>query len=196
MLQETLPDNFYQEVQRSLEVLKNGGTILYPTDTIWGIGCDATNNRAVEKVYRLKQRVESKSLIVLLDDIEKLSEYVTKVPDIAADLILTYDKPLTIIFPNAKNLAKNVIASDKSIAIRIVKQPFCQEVIKSLNKPLVSTSANVSNAPTALTFSKISKEITEKIDYVVNLYQGRLNQTKPSTIIKITEEGDYVVVRE
>lgn len=193
---ESLPDNFYQELQRTLEVLNNGGTILYPTDTIWGIGCDATNSRAVEKVYRLKQRVESKSLIVLLDEIEKLPVYVSKVPEIAADLIQSYDKPLTIIFPNAKNLAKNVIAPDKSIAIRIVKEPFCRAMIKSLNKPIVSTSANISNAPTALTFSKISKGISDNVDYVVNLFQDKFNQTKPSTIIKITEDGDYVIIRE
>jgi L-threonylcarbamoyladenylate synthase len=191
-----LPENFNQEVQRAIEVLRAGGTILYPTDTIWGIGCDATNSRAVEKIYKLKQRVESKSLIVLLDSIEKLPLYIEKVPEITFDLLNSIDTPLTIIYSNAKNLAKNVIAPDKTIAIRIAKEPFCQELIKSFKKPIVSTSANISNEPTALTFNKISKEISTKVDYVVNLYQERLSQTKPSTIIRLFESGEYEVIRK
>jgi L-threonylcarbamoyladenylate synthase len=192
----SLPDNFNQEVQRALEVLRAGGIILYPTDTIWGIGCDATNSRAVEKVYKLKQRVESKSLIVLLDDMEKLPVYVEKVPEITFDLLNSIDTPLTIIYSNARNLAKNVMAADKTIAIRIVREHFCKELIRSFNKPIVSTSANVSNDPTALMFSNISKEISEKADYIVNLYQNRLNQTKPSTIIRLFESGEYEVIRK
>ena len=191
-----LPDNFNQEVQRTLEVLRAGGTILYPTDTIWGIGCDATNSRAVEKVYKLKQRVESKSLIILLDDMEKLSQYVEDVPEITFDLLTSIETPLTIIYSNAKNLAKNVMAADKTIAIRIVREAFCRELIKSFNKPIVSTSANISNDPTALTFNKISKEIHDKVDYVVNLYQDKLNQTKASTIIRLFESGEYTVIRK
>lgn len=196
MNQTPLPDNFNQEVQRALEVLRAGGTILYPTDTIWGLGCDATNSRAVEKVYKIKQRVESKSMIVLLDDIGKLPIYVEKVPDITHDLLQSIETPLTIIYSNAKNLAKNVIAKDKTIAIRIVRQPFCIELLRSFRKPIVSTSANVSNEPAALTFNKISKEISEKVDYVVNLYQDKLNQTKPSTIIRLYESGEYEVIRK
>jgi len=195
MENKSLPDNFSQEVQRALEVLHAGGTILYPTDTIWGIGCDATNYKAVEKVYKLKQRVESKSLIILLDDVEKISLYVSKVPEITYDLISSFNKPLTIIYSNAKNLAKNVMAADKSIAIRIVREPFCQALIKSFNKPIVSTSANISRDPAAITFNKISKEITEKVDYVVNLYQDKLNQTKASTIIRLFESGEYEIIR-
>lgn len=192
----SLPDNFNQEVQRAIEVLRAGGTILYPTDTIWGIGCDATNSRAVEKVYKLKQRVESKSLIVLLDDMEKLHHYVEKVPEITFDLLNSIDTPLTIIYSNARNLAKNVMAADKTIAIRIVREPFCIELIKSFKKPIVSTSANISNDPTALTFNKISNEISKKVDYVVSLYQDKLNQTKPSTIIRLFESGEYEVIRK
>lgn len=192
----SLPDNFNQEVQRALEVLRAGGTILYPTDTIWGIGCDATNSRAVEKVYKLKQRVESKSLIVLLDDMDKLPVYVEKVPEITFDLLNCIDTPLTIIYSNARNLAKNVMAADKTIAIRIVREHFCKELIRSFKKPIVSTSANVSNDPTALMFSNISKEISDKVDYIVNLYQNRLNQTKPSTIIRLFDSGEYEVIRK
>lgn len=191
-----LPNNFNQEVQRALEVLRAGGTILYPTDTIWGIGCDATNSRAVEKVYKIKQRLESKSLIVLLDDINKLPLHVKKVPDITFDLLNSIETPLTIIYSNAKNLAKNVMAPDKTIAIRIVREDFCKELIKSFNKPIVSTSANISNDPTALTFNKISKEIHNKVDYVVNLYQDKLNLIKPSTIIRLFENGQYEVIRK
>jgi len=196
MISVLLPDNFNQEVQRAIEVLRAGGTILYPTDTIWGIGCDATNSRAVEKIYKLKQRTESKSLIVLLDSIEKLHLYVEKVPEITFDLLSSINTPLTIIYSNARNLAKNVIASDMTIAIRIAREPFCQELIKSFKKPIVSTSANFSNEPTALTFNKIPKEISTKVDYVVNLYQDRLNQTKPSTIIRLYESGEYDVIRK
>lgn len=191
----SLPDNFNQEIQRALEVLRAGGTILYPTDTIWGIGCDATNTRAVEKVYKIKKRVESKSLIVLLDDVEQLSLYVEKIPDVTKDLIMSVDTPLTIIYSNAKKLARNVIAMDKTVGIRIVQEVFCKTLIHSFGKPIVSTSANVSNEPTALTFHKISKEITEKVDYVVNLHQDTFNRTRPSTIIRLLENGEFVVVR-
>lgn len=196
MNSNSLPENFNQEVQRTLEVLRAGGTILYPTDTIWGIGCDATSSRAVEKVYKLKHRVESKSLIVLLDDMEKIQLYVEKVPEITYDLLTSIETPLTIIYSNAKNLAKNVMAADKTIAIRVVREAFCRELIKSFNKPIVSTSANISNDPTAITFNKISKEIHDKVDYVVNLYQDKLNQTKPSTIIRLFESGEYTVIRK
>jgi len=196
MNDKSLPDNFYQEVQRALEVLRAGGVILYPTDTIWGIGCDATNSRAVEKVYKIKQRVERKSLIILLDNMEKIHQYVEKVPDITFDLIQSIDTPLTIVYSSAKNLPKNVMAADKTIAIRIVREPFCQELIKSFNKPIVSTSANISNDPTAITFSKISTKIHEKVDYVVNLYLDKLNQTKTSTIIRLLGTGEYTVIRK
>lgn len=192
----SLPDNFNQEVQRAFEVLQAGGTILYPTDTIWGIGCDATNSRAVEKVYNIKQSVKRKNLIVLLDDAGKLPLYVEKVPEITYDLLNSVDTPITIIYSNAKNLAKNVIAADKTIAIRIVCEPFCRELLKTFKKPLVSTSANIINEPTALTFNKIANKLTGMADYVVNLYQDRFKQTKPSTIIRLYESGEYQVIRK
>ncbi|MDZ4204108.1 MAG: L-threonylcarbamoyladenylate synthase [Bacteroidales bacterium] len=188
-------DNITQEVENSLKTLLDGGTILYPTDTIWGIGCDATNAKAVEKIYKIKQRVESRSLIILLDDVEKLQLYVGKIPDITFDLLDSVDAPLTVIYPNARSLARNVVAADNTIAIRIVKEPFCQALIKAFNKPIVSTSANVSNEPTALIFNKISKKITSQVDYIVNLYQDQVNKTKPSTIIRLFENGDYKVIR-
>ena len=146
-------------IQETVKYLKEGKTILYPTDTIWGVGCDATNSRAVQKVYKLKQRDETKSLIILLDHIDKLPLYLKEVPQVAYDLINNIENPLTIIYQNAKGLAKNVIAKDKSIAIRIVKNDFCRELIKAFGKPIVSTSANLSDEPTPLFFNQISAEI-------------------------------------
>src|SRR5271157_3173642 len=132
------------EIKKCVEVLKKDGTILYPTDTIWGIGCDATSQKAVEKIYHLKKRVESKSLIILLADMKEISNYVETIPEIARDLMKNVDRPLTIIYPNAKNLAKNVIAEDNSIAIRIVKNEFCKNLIRTFGKPIISSSANYS----------------------------------------------------
>jgi len=184
------------EILKCLEVLKRGGTILYPTDTIWGIGCDALNDTAVEKVYLLKKRMESKSLIILLDDPEKLSLYVDKVPEIAWDLIKNVDTPLTIIFPNGKNLPKNVIGEDNTIAIRIVNNKFCESLIHALGRPIVSTSANVSGSPTPLVYKDISKEISNQVDYIVSLYHGEFMDVKPSRIIKLNENGEFRIIRK
>ena len=184
-----------EELIKTVEVLKAGGTILYPTDTIWGIGCDATNNRAVQKVYKIKQRQFAKSMIILLDREEKLTQYVKKVPDTAWDLLSNITTPLTIIYPNAKNLAKSVIARDKTIAIRIVKNEFCQKLISMFNKPIVSTSANLSDDPIPLTFKEISPIIKENVDYIVDLYKNSIQQIKPSMIIKLEEDGEFKVIR-
>ena len=183
------------EVENALKVLKAGGTILYPTDTIWGIGCDATNARAVENIYKIKQRAESKSLIILVDSFEKIGQYVAKVPDITFDLVSGVEEPLTIVFADAKNLAKNVIAPDKSIAIRIVKNTFCQKLIQQFEKPIVSSSANISGEATPLYFNKIDKEIIRQVDYVVKVGQDNLKEVKPSKIIRINEDGSYEIIR-
>jgi len=145
------------EIEKSVRLLKKGKILLYPTDTIWGIGCDATNSRAITKIYKLKGRSESKGMIVLLDDQKKLKEFVKEVPLIAHDLIENSKTPLTIVYPGAMNLAKNVIANDGSIAIRIVKEDYCSELIKRLGKPIISTSANFSDLPTATTFDMIGR---------------------------------------
>lgn len=184
-----------EEILNSLKVLRNGGVLLYPTDTIWGIGCDATNKKAVEKIYLIKKRPESKSLIILLDDVEKLKHYVTHVPDIAWDLIRNVERPLTIIYPKAKNLPENVLAEDHSIAIRIVKNEFCKQMIQSFGKPIVSSSANISGEPAPLVFNNIPQEIIEQVDYVVNLNQELLQEVKPSRIIKLNEKGEFEVIR-
>ena len=141
-----------EEIQISVDFLKKGKVILYPTDTIWGIGCDATLQKPVDRIYRLKQRFESKSMIILLDHVDKLATYVRKVPPIAFDLIERYLEPLTIIYPNAINVAKNVVAEDGTIAIRIVRNEFCRKMISLLDKPVVSTSANLSGQPAPLDF--------------------------------------------
>ena len=188
--------NFEEDIAQSIVVLKNGGTILYPTDTIWGIGCDATNPKAVEKVYALKQRAESKSLIILVDSFDKIASYVEKVPDVASDLVSSMETPLTIIYSAAINLAPNVIASDGTIAIRVVNEEFCRQLIARFGKPIVSSSANIAGDSAPLIFSSIGDEIVNNVDYVVNLKHDIFNQSKPSTIIRLLENGEFNIVRQ
>jgi len=184
------------EINKTLEYLRSGKIILYPTDTIWGIGCDATLPKPIERIYQIKQRFESKSMIVLLDDAGKLSKYVDKVPALAYDMIESYNEPLTIIYPGAKNVAKNVIADDGTLAIRIVRDDFCRQLIAAFGKPIVSTSANVSGQPSPITFSKIPDEIRHKVDYIVNYNKDAVVRTKASTIIRIRENGEFEVIRK
>ncbi len=190
-----MSENLSEEVLNAFEIIKKGGVILYPTDTVWGLGCDATNTKAVEKIFKIKKRAETKSLIILLDQFEKLYQYVKEVPQIALDLHTSITTPLTIVYPNAKNISKKLITEDGSIAIRIVRDEFCQKLISLMNKPLVSSSANISGDPTPLMFFKISDEIIKQVDYVVNINQTRINQIKASTIIKFNEKGEYEIIR-
>lgn len=185
-----------EEIRRMVDFLVKGKVILYPTDTIWGIGCDATQSRAVERIYRLKQRFESKSMIILLDHADKLSSYVKKVPPIAYDLIERYTEPLTIIYQKAMNVAKNVIAEDGTVAIRIVRDEFCRQVISKFNKPIVSTSANLSGQPAPIIYSKIPDEIKNGVDYIVDHHRNTLIRTKPSTIIRIMDNNEFEVIRK
>ncbi len=184
-----------EEIKKIIGVLKSGGIILYPTDTVWGIGCDATNVKAVSKVYKLKKREESKTLITLLDTFDKLPNYVSNVPDTIYDFLKSVTSPVTIIYPGAKNLAKNVITKDKTAAIRIVRDEFCFRMIEKFEKPIVSTSANISGEEAPLYFNKISPEIIKGVDYVVNLYHDRINQLKPSTILKLLPNGEFKIIR-
>ncbi|MEX8547942.1 MAG: L-threonylcarbamoyladenylate synthase [Mucilaginibacter sp.] len=185
-----------EEVAKALKVVQEGGIILYPTDTIWGIGCDATNTEAVKKIYALKQREESKSMIILLDNDNKLLSYVREVPDIAYDLIEFAENPLTLILSGAKNISPALISADGSVGIRVVKHDFCQQLIQRLRKPLVSTSANISGQPSPKNFSEISAEILEGVDYVVDLEQHNLQQKKPSTIMKLEADGRFNFIRK
>lgn len=184
------------EIDKALEVLKGGGLILYPTDTVWGIGCDATNVEAVAKVYALKQRDDSKSMIVLLDTDNKLQSYVSDIPDIAYDLIEYAEHPLTIIYSGAKNLAKNLINEDGSIGIRVAKHDFCEQLIQRFRKPIVSTSANISGNPTPGNFAEVSQDIIDGVDYVVNLEQTSAEKKRASTIMKLEANGKFVFIRK
>ncbi|MEY3678089.1 MAG: hypothetical protein RI924_230 [Bacteroidota bacterium] len=184
------------EVTNALEVLRAGGLILYPTDTVWGIGCDATNQAAVKKVFELKGRSESKSLIILLDTENKLQSYVSDVPDVAYDLIEYAEKPLTIIYSGAKNLAPNVINEDTSVGIRVVRHPFCEQLLQRFRLPIVSTSANLSGKAAPANFSEIDEKIIHGVDYVVNLEQQELDKKTPSTIMKLEPDGRFVFIRK
>lgn len=184
-----------EEIKTTLKYLKEGKIILYPTDTIWGVGCDATNSQAVNRIFELKKRMESKSMIILLDDAEKLKDYVSDVPDITMDLVNSVDSPLTVIYQGAKGLAKNVIASDGTIAIRVTQDPFCKELIRQFGKPIVSTSANVSGTRDPITFSQIPMVIKKGVDYQVNHNRDRIVKAKASRIIKLEPSGEFTIIR-
>ena len=185
-----------QVVKQTVEILKKGGVILYPTDTIWGIGCDATNPEAVAKVYRIKQREDSKSMLVLVETPSRLNSYVDVVPEIAWDLIDLADKPLTIIYSGAKNLAPNIVSSDGSIGIRVVKHQFCEKLIRSFGKPIVSTSANISGKPFPKSYTEIDNEIHSQVDFIVPDEFDFNPQPSPSGIIKLEPNGEVKVIRE
>ncbi|MGI6320908.1 MAG: L-threonylcarbamoyladenylate synthase [Bacteroidales bacterium] len=184
-----------EEAIKAFEVIKKGGVILYPSDTIWGIGCDALQEKAVNKVYSIKERHSSKALIVLLSQRNELEKYVSNVPLIALELMDKINKPLTIIYPNAKNLPSNLIAEDGSIAIRISKCGFCQTLIKLMDRPLVSSSANISDEPTPLYFKQITSNIISSVDHIVNLQRHEVIEANPSTIIRFKNDFDFEIVR-
>jgi len=183
------------ELKKAVEILREGGIILYPTDTIWGIGCDATNEKAVKRIYEIKQREETKSMLVLLDSSAKLQAYLSDVPEIAWDLIDVADKPLTIIYPQGKNLAANLLSADGTIGIRITQEIFSKRLCEMFRKPIVSTSANVSGNPSPGNFAEISDEIKQKMDYIVDFRQGEEQQSSPSSIIKLQKDGSFVILR-
>jgi L-threonylcarbamoyladenylate synthase len=189
-------DSIYAEINKSLDVLKNGGIILYPTDTIWGIGCDATNDKAVERIFNLKQREDSKSMIILLDNAARLSSYIRDVPEQAWDLIELSTNPLTVILPGARNLAKNLITQDDTVGIRITNDAFCNALIQRFKKPIVSTSANISGQPSPENFSQISDEIKAGVDYVVSLRQSEKTKGRASTIIQLGLGGEIKIIRK
>ncbi|PCH78172.1 MAG: threonylcarbamoyl-AMP synthase [Flavobacteriaceae bacterium] len=177
------------------EGLVSNGTILYPTDTVWGIGCDATSEEAVQKIFEIKQRAESKSLIILVDGVEMLKEYVSDIPEKVITLLKNTTKPTTIIYKNPRGLAKNVVADDNTVAVRIVKHAFCEKLIACLGKPIVSTSANVSGEETPVSFEKISSSILNSVDYIVNLPLEN-ESTNSSTILRMLDTGEFEVLRK
>lgn len=184
-----------EEIEKALEVLKRGGIILYPTDTVWGIGCDATRPQAIERIYQLKKRAESKSMICLVHSVNMLEQFVEVVPKAADDIMKFANNPTTIIYDDPIRISENLIAEDNSLAFRVVKDEFCEKLIRKLHRPLVSTSANLSGEETPNSFKEIAPQILEGVDYVVNLHREKISQ-KPSTIIKLTRDGKVSVIRE
>lgn len=183
------------EVHNAYEVIKNGGIILYPTDTVWGIGCDATNADAVAKIYQLKQREETKSMICLMNGERMMYNVFKEIPEVAWQIIDLSEKPTTLILDHPRNVAPNLIATDHTLGVRMVKEPFCFKLMERMKKPLVSTSANISGQPTPNAFKEISPEIISGVDYVVNLGREKTGG-KPSTIIKLTQDSQVTIIRK
>ncbi len=188
--------NIKEDIEKCLDILRQGGVILYPTDTIWGLGCDATNEAAIEKVYKIKQRSDSKAMLVLLENENLLPSYIKEVPEIAWDLIDVGEKPLTIIYPGAKNLAPNLIAEDGSIGIRITREEFTARLIQKFRKPIVSTSANISGEPAPANFGEITEKVKMSVDYIVQYRQDDYSRSSSSGIIKLDVTGQFQIIRK
>lgn len=184
------------EIKKACEIMQNGGVILYPTDTVWGIGCDATNEEAVKRVYEIKRRADSKAMLVLVDSPVKVDFYVKEVPSVAWDLIDLTTKPLTIIYEGARNLAPNLLAEDGSVGIRVTQETFSKELCFRFRKAVVSTSANISGEPSPAVYSEISQEIKDAVDYVVDFRRDETGHPKPSSIIKLGSGGEIKIIRE
>ncbi|MFV8369291.1 L-threonylcarbamoyladenylate synthase [Flavobacterium sp. LB2R40] len=184
-----------QEIHNAYDVIKEGGIILYPTDTVWGIGCDATNPEAVAKIYKLKQRAETQSMLVLMNGEKMMYNVFKDIPEVAWQIMDLSENPTTIILDKPRNVALNLVSPDNSLGIRIVKEPFCFKLLEKMKKPLVSTSANISGQPTPKSFKEISPEIIKGVDYVVNLHREKI-AGKPSTIIKLTNDSQVKVIRK
>jgi L-threonylcarbamoyladenylate synthase len=183
------------EIHNANEIIQNGGIILYPTDTVWGIGCDATNPDAVAKIYKLKQRVETQSMICLMNGEKMMYNVFKDIPAVAWEILDLSEKPTTLILDNPRNVAPNLIATDNTLGIRIVKEPFCFKLMERMKKPLVSTSANRNGQSTPKSFKEISLEIIKGVDYVVNLHRDKICD-KPSTIIKLTNDCQVKIIRK
>lgn len=183
------------DIKKAVEVMKKGGVILYPTDTVWGIGCDATNADAVAKVYAIKHRDDSKALICLVDSDARIQRYVRNVPEVAWDLLELAEKPTTVILDNAVNLAPNLIAEDGSIAMRITRESFSKELCYRFQKPIVSTSANISGEPAAQNYCDISEELINAVDYICWSRRQEHKPHTPSSIIKLSENGEVKIIR-
>jgi L-threonylcarbamoyladenylate synthase len=188
--------DYKEDIFKAVEVMNAGGIILYPTDTIWGIGCDATNELAVSRISKLKNRPDTKSMLVLLDTENRLNYYLKEVPEIAWDLLDVADKPLTIVYPGARNFASNLIAADSSIGIRITREEFSSNLVRRFGKPVVSTSANVTGKKSPSIFSEIEKEILEGVDFIVRYRQQDPQRAQPSGIIRIGLSGEVEILRE
>lgn len=191
-----MESDFREDIRQAVEVLKKGGIILYPTDTIWGIGCDATNAEAVARIYQLKKREDSKNMAVLMENPNLLNSYIEEVPEVAWELVDVTDKPLTIVYPGAKNLAANLIAEDGGIGIRISGEAFTQQLIKRFRRPIVFTSANISSESPPAFFDEVSQEIIDGVDYVIQYRQEDRTPALPSSIIKLGVSGEIQILRK
>lgn len=183
------------EINNTIASLKKGELILYPTDTVWGIGCDATDAIAVEKIYQLKERDDSKALVCLVSDFKMLNQYIEMVPEVAYDILKYANKPTTIIYDKPKRVAENLISEDNTLAIRVASDSFCKALIKKYRRPIVSTSANISGRATPNSFKEIEDHILKGVDYIVNLQRNKKNP-KPSTIIKLSNDGGIKIIRK
>ncbi|MCD4735524.1 MAG: threonylcarbamoyl-AMP synthase [Bacteroidales bacterium] len=184
------------DIKNAVAVLKHGGVILYPTDTVWGLGCDATNSKAAQKIYKIKGRPQTSSFIILLENEKKIPNYVKEVPLILGDLLRSLDTPTTIVYPGAKNLPKNVVAKDGTIAIRIIKDEFCCRMLAEFGKPIVSTSANLTGEGIPVLFKDINESIINQVDYAVNIHREKLNKVKASTLIRIKPDVGFEILRQ
>ncbi len=187
---------FEEDIKESLNTLRQGGIILYPTDTIWGLGCDPVNEAAVNKIFKIKSRGESKSLIILVDSLSMIERYVTEIPEIVYELADVSDTPLTIIYPKGKNLATGVCSEDGSIAIRICHDEFCRELINRFRKPIVSTSANLSGSSSPGNFSEVEKTLINKVDFVVKYRQDDRSNSLASPVIQVNSDGTIKIIRK
>ncbi len=185
-----------EDIKKAIEVLNKGGVILYPTDTIWGIGCDATNEEAVRRVYEIKHRADAKALITLVDSEAKIQGYVSEVPEVAWQLIECSTRPLTIIYDGARHLAPNLVAEDGSVAIRLTNEAFSKELCLRFHRPIVSTSANLSGEPSPATFDEISDDIKNAVDYICTSRRDEHTPSRPSSIIKLSASGEFKIIRE
>ena len=196
LIRELIYQEMIEDIKKACQVMREGGVILYPTDTVWGIGCDATNEDAVRRVYEIKQRQDSKAMLVLVDSSVKVDFYVRDVPEVAWDLIDLADKPLTIIYSGARNLAANLLAEDGSVGIRVTNEDFSKRLCQQFRKAIVSTSANISGQPSPKNFSEISEEVKSAVDYIVGYRQEEMSNPKPSSIIKLDKGGVIKIIRE
>ena len=187
--------NWTEDIKKACQVMQEGGVILYPTDTVWGLGCDATNEEAVRRVYEIKRRADSKAMLVLVDSAVKVDYYVQDVPAVAWELLDVADKPLTVIYDGARNLARNLLAEDGSVGIRVTSEEFSKALCFRFRKAIVSTSANVSGQPSPRTFAEISEEIKTAVDYVVEARRQETTPARPSSIVKLGQGGEVKIIR-
>ena len=195
MQDKGIKNEFGRDATEAVKILRSGGVILYPTDTVWGLGCDATNAQAVRRIYEIKQRAENKSLIILVNSVPMLERYVDNPPEVALQMAELSERPMTVIYDRGRSLAEGVASADGSVGVRVCSDPFCDALITGLRKPLVSTSANISGNSTPAIFDEISEEVKGAVDYVCLWRQDDRSRSKPSSVIKVSGNGVVKIIR-